>query len=60
MDKYHLTFKLTKHPQARKFESEVASTEENLQEKIEERTKYFADLFGTPVKCIKSRKINGD
>lgn len=56
MDKYTLTFKLTKFPNARNFLSEVTADPETLDSAIYERTKYFSELYKTPVKCIKTRK----
>lgn len=56
MNEYILHFKLTKHPLAKQFTTTVQSTEEKLDEKVELRTKFFTDLYGTPVKCVKKEK----
>lgn len=54
MKKYRLTFKLTKHKEARGFETEVTAPDNaDVQGIKEERAMYFEQLYGTPVKCTK-------
>ena len=53
MKTYKLKFKLTKHKEARQFETVVkAPDDEDIQGIKEERAMYFEALWGTPVKCV--------
>ena len=60
MDEYILTFQLKNYPDARNFLTEVSASEETLKSAIFEKTKYFSELYGTPVKCIKSVKTSAE
>lgn len=54
MKTYRLKFKLTKHKDARPFETIVkANDNDDIQGIKEERAMYFEERFGTPVKCVK-------
>lgn len=58
MKKYRLTFKLTKHKDARKFISDVTAKDtEDVQAIKEERAMYFEKLWNTPVKCVKVEEV---
>ena len=54
---YKLTFKLTKHKDARPFWSEVKCSEDELLGVKEERAMHFEKLYNTPVRCVKAEKI---
>lgn len=54
---YKLTFKLTKHKDARPFWSEVKCSEDELLGVKEERAIHFEKLYNTPVRCVKAEKI---
>ena len=55
--KYCLTFKLTKHKEARPFLTFVDCSEDELIGVKEERAMYFEKLYNTPVKCTKTEII---
>lgn len=58
MKTYRLTFKLTKHKQARPFTAIVnARDTDDIQGIKEERGMYFEKQWGTPVKCVKVEEI---
>ena len=58
MKTYRLFFKLTKHKDARGFES-VVNVPDNadVQGIKEERAMYFEKVYHTPVKCVKIVEI---
>ncbi len=54
MKTYRLTFKLTKHKDARPFVAQITEADDaDVQGIKEERAMYFEQLYGTPVKCTK-------
>ncbi len=54
MKTYKLTFKLTKHKDARPFEAMItASDDADVQGIKEAQAMCFEELYGTPVKCTK-------
>lgn len=54
MKTYRLTFKLTKHKDAKGFQTEVTAPDNaDVQGIKEERAMYFEKMYGTPVKCVK-------
>ena len=58
MKTYRLKFKLTKHKDARPFETIVkAADDADVQGIKEERAMYFEERFGTPVKCVKVEAV---
>ena len=57
MKTYCLNFKLKKYPKEHGFITIVSAEENKLQDVIKERSEYFEELYGTPVKFIKSKEI---
>lgn len=53
---YKLEFELIKHPEAHHFIVIVNKDVDDLKTEIREQTKYWKEIFNTPVKCIKHEK----
>ena len=59
MKTYRLKFRLTKHKDARPFETVItAKDSEDIQGIKEEQAMYFEKLYGTPVKCVKVEEVS--
>lgn len=59
MKTYILTFKLTKHRDARRFMTRVvANDSDDIQGIKEERAMHFEKLYRTPVKCVKVEEVS--
>lgn len=54
MKTYKLTFKLTKHKDARPFVAQITADDDaDVQGIKEAQAMYYEQLYGTPVKCTK-------